>query len=201
MRLFFFFLSLIMFSMVSPAWAQIESYTLNKPHTQIIFFIDHMGFSRSMGKFTDYNGKFVFDRTQPQNSSVEVSIDTHSLEMNDQKWNEHMKGADFFNVEKFPSMAFKSTAIKVKNENTADITGDLTLLGVTKPVTLAAKYNKSGKAAFGEIYMSGFSATADLKRSDFGMSFGLPLVGDDVHIVIEVEGERIEQRGEGAANK
>ncbi len=187
--------------LAQPAAAEIERYTLDKPHTQILFFADHLGFSHSMGKFTDYSGSIVFNREDPAGSSVEVSIPTASLEMNDDAWNQHMKGADFFNVEKFPTMTFKSTAIKVTGDNMADITGDLTLLGVTKPVTLHVKHNSSGKHAFSGKYISGFSATGTIKRSDFGMNYGLPAVGDEVELRIEVEAIREEAEGESTSNK
>ncbi len=182
------------------AQAEIEQYKFDTVHTQIIFFVDHLGFSKSEGEFIDFDGGFTFDRGQPENSSVEVTIQTVSIDMDDEKWDEHMKNEDFFNVEKFPTMTFKSTGIEVTGENTANITGDLTLLGVTKPVVLNVTHNKSGKHPFGEKYAAGFSATASLKRSDFGMTYGLPMVGDDVEIRIEVEAEREETGGEGAVN-
>lgn len=182
--------SLVLFSL--PAHAQVEHYTLDKPHTQIVFTVNHLGFSHSMGKFTDYSGDFTFDRTQPENSKVAVTIKATSLDLSDEKWNEHMKGPDFFNVEKFPEITFKSTGIKKLSDTTADITGDLTMLGVTKPVTLHTTHNKSDKFPFGEKYVSGFSARGTLKRSDFGMTYGLPAVGDDVELTIEVEGVRDE---------
>lgn len=182
-------LAAVLFS--SPAVAQVEKYDFDKAHTQILFFVNHLGFSNSMGKFLDYDGHFTFDRTTPQNSAIDVSIKTASIEMNDEKWNAHMKNEDFFNVEKFPTMDFKSTAIAVTGENTADIVGDLTILGVTKPVTLSVVHNKSDAHPFApDRFVAGFSATAKIKRSDFGMTYGLPAVSDDVEIRIEVEGVR-----------
>ncbi|HBR69527.1 MAG TPA: hypothetical protein DEA55_09155 [Rhodospirillaceae bacterium] len=183
------------------AQAQIEQYTFDKAHTQILFFVDHLGFSKSHGEFLNFDGGFTFDRGEPAKSNVEITIKTASIDMNDQKWNDHMKNADFFNVEKFPNMTFKSTGIEVTGENTANITGDLTILETTKPVVLAVTHNKSGKHAFGEKFMAGFSATTNIKRSDFGMTYGLPMVGDDVEIRIQVEGERVEAGGEGLGNK
>lgn len=175
-----------------PSYAEVENYTFDKAHTQIFFTVNHLGFSNSTGKFLDFDGGFTFDQAEPAKSSVEVTIKTGGINMDDAKWDEHLKGTDFFNVEKFPDMTFKSTAVEVTGENTANITGDLTLLGVTKPVVLAVTHNKSGKHPFGDKYVSGFSATATLKRSDFGMNYGLPMVGDEVKIHIEVEGDRVE---------
>lgn len=177
------------------AHAQVEEYTLEKPHTQIIFSINHLGFSNSQGKFLDYSGTFTFDRGKPENSRVEAAIKTASLFMGDEKWDQHMKSDDFFNVEKFPEMTFRSTAVELLSANTANITGDLTILGVTKPVTLSATFNKAEKHAFSGKYVAGFSASAKIKRSDFGMTYGLPLLGDDVDITIEVEGIRNDPPG------
>jgi polyisoprenoid-binding protein YceI len=173
------------------ARAQVETYGFDKAHTQILFFVNHLGFSNSMGKFLDYDGSFTFDRASPEKSSVQVSIKTDSIEMNDKAWNDHMKNADFFDVEKFPTMDFKSTAINVTGENTADITGDLTILGVTKPVVLKVTHNKSAAHPMApDRFVAGFSATAKIKRSEFGMNYGVPNVADDVEIRIEVEGMR-----------
>lgn len=179
----------------APARAQVEEYTLEKPHTQIVFAVSHLGFSNSHGKFLDYSGTFTFDRGKPENSRVEATVKTASLFMGDEKWDAHMKSADFFNVEKFPEMTFRSTSIEVLSGNTANITGDLTILGVTKPVTLAATFNKAEKHSFSGKHVSGFSASTKIKRSDFGMTYGLPLVGDDVDITIEVEGIRNDPPG------
>tara|TARA_X000001036_G_scaffold279615_1_gene259722 strand:- start:159 stop:755 length:597 start_codon:yes stop_codon:yes gene_type:complete len=175
------------------AQAAVENYIIEKPHTQILFFANHLGFSHSLGKFTDHEGTLKFDTENPAQSSVEITIPTSSLTLNDEKWDAHLKNADFFNVEEHPNMTFKSTAIEVTGEKTAKITGDLTLLGVTKPVTLDTTFNHAGKHAFSGKYVAGFSATANIKRSEFGMKYGLPLIGDDVEIRLEVEAIRQEE--------
>lgn len=185
----------------SAAHAAVDHYVLEKPHTQIVFLADHLGFSHSVGKFTDYTGQFTFDTADPEKSSVDVTINTSSIELNDPKWNEHLKGADFFNVEKFPTMTFKSTKIEKTGDNTANITGDLTLLGVTKSVTLAVKHNNSARHPFSGKYVSGFSATGKIKRSEFGMGYGLPAMGDEVDLIIEVEGLREDAEGQKPANE
>lgn len=196
-----FFVALL-FSMmfIQSAQAQIETYEFDKAHTQILFFVNHLGFSNSQGEFHDYDGSFTFDRGQPENSKIDVTIKTGSIDMDDEKWDDHMKNEDFFHVEKYPDMTFSSTGIEITGENTANITGDLTLLGVTKPVTLSVTHNKSGKHPFGGKYVAGFSAFATLKRSEFGMTYGLPMVGDDVEIRIEVEGIRHDDAGTDQGN-
>jgi len=170
------------------AAAMPEYYIFDKTHTQILFFVSHLGFSMSQGEFLDFDGHFIFDRAHPEKSSIDVSIKTESIDMDNEKWNKHMKNEDFFDVEKFPTMTFKSTGFDITGENTANITGDLTILDVTKPVTLTTTYNKSGVHPFNKEIVAGFSATASIKRSEWGMTYGLPGVGDDVEIRIEVEG-------------
>ncbi len=176
-----------------------EHYTFDKAHTQVLFFVNHLGFSMSQGEFHDYDGYYTFDRAHPEKSTIDVTINTGSIDMDDEKWDDHLKNKDFFNVEKFPTMTFKSTAIEVTGENTADITGDLTILGVTKPAVLKTTYNKSAVHPFSKKYVSGFSATATVKRSEYGMTYGLPGVGDDVEVRIEVEGYRTETEDDKAA--
>ncbi len=189
-------LAAVVFLSAVPAFAQVETYDFDKAHTQIVFQADHLGFSKSHGMFTDFDGAFTIDRGKPENSSVEIVIKTDSIDMNMEKWDEHMKNEDFFNVAKFPEMTFKSTKIEITGENTANMTGDLTLLGVTKPVTLAVTHNKSGPFPFGDKYVAGFSATGTLNRADWGMTYGTPAMGTDVILRIEVEGVRRDAEGQ-----
>lgn len=182
-------LALFMMS-VSPAKAHVERYEFDTVHSQIIFFVSHLGFSISEGEFLDWDGFIEFNHDEPAQSKVEVDIKTASIDMDDKKWDDHMKNEDFFNVEKYPSMTFKSTNIEVTGEKTAKITGDLTILETTKPVTLDVTFNNAGQHPFGNKYVAGWSATTSIKRSEFGMNYGLPNVGDDVEIRIEVEAVR-----------
>lgn len=182
--------ALIVLGFSSTAQAEAEKYTFDKAHTQILFFVNHLGFSYSQGEFHDYDGHFTFNRAEPAQSEIDVAIKTASIDMDNEKWDAHMKNADFFDVENHPAMTFKSTGIEVTGENTAKITGDFTLLGVTKPVVLDVTHNKSAKHPFSDKFVAGFSASTMIKRSEFGMNYGLPGVGDDVEVRIEVEGFR-----------
>lgn len=168
--------------------ASAPRYTFDKAHTQIFFTVNHAGFSNSSGKFLEFDGGFNLDKQKPENSSVDVVIKTASINMDDTPWDDHLKGKDFFNVEKFPEMTFKSTKVELTGEKTANVTGDLTILGVTKPITLAVILNKAEVHPYIGKEAAGFSITGSLKRSDFGMTYGLPAVGDDVQLRIEVEG-------------
>lgn len=186
----FGFFALLAWAVVttSAAWAAPERYAFDTEHTQIFFSVNHLGYSHSTGKFPDFDGHFILDPKQPENSNVEVTINTNNIEIGSQAWVDHLRNADFFNVEKFPTMTFKSTKVDVTGEKTAKVTGDLTLLGVTKPVTLDVTMNKRDVHPYSGKMAAGFSVRGKLKRSDFGMNYGVPAVGDEVEIRIEVEG-------------
>lgn len=174
----------------SPARAEMQTYQFDKTHTQVLFFVEHMGFSHSNGKFLKFDGNFKFDPQNPATGSTEVTIYTDSLNMDDATWEEHLKAADMFNVAAFPTMTFKSTKVEpgATAPDNARLSGDLTILGVTKPVDLFVKMNKCGEHPFTKKQTCGFDATARIKRSDFGMTKGIPMVGDEVEIRITVEG-------------
>ena len=173
--------------------AQSSEFLLDPVHTQILFYCDHLGFSKSQGEFLRFQGNFSFDPNHPQNSSAMVNIDTASIEMDNEKWNEHMRNKDFFDVENYPTITFKSSSIELLGQDRAKVHGDLTILGKTHPVTLNVKYNKSGVHPFSGKYIAGFSATTTVKRSQYGMTYGLPALGDDIEIRLEIEGERIKE--------
>lgn len=177
--------------LATPAQAEVKRFTLETPHTQVLFSVNHLGFSHSYGQFREYAGTIDYDTDAPANSKVDVTIKTASIDMGTDKWDEHLKSPDFLNVEQFPDMTFKSTKIDVTGQDTANITGDLTILGVTKPVVLATKLNKLGPHPMSGKDHAGFSATTTIKRSDFGMGYGIPNVGDEVSIIIEVEADPI----------
>lgn len=176
--------------------AHAEQYSLDKPHTQVMFSINHLGFTDSYGRFLDYDGGFNFDRVHPEKSTVDVTVKTGSLDMGDKKWDEHLESKDFFNAAQFPEMTFKSTGVTVTGAKTADVTGNLTILGVSKPEVLHVTYNNSGvNPVDNKKFVAGFSADAMIKRSDFGMKAYLPMVGDDVKIHLEVQGNQVGYQG------
>ena len=167
-----------------------DTYTFDKAHTNVLFFVGHHGFTRVLGKFHDYDGSFTFDPNNVEKSAVDVAIKTASINMFHDKLNEHLRNPDFFHVEKFPTMTFKSTKIEKTGDNTGRMTGDLTLLGVTRPVTLDVTFNRAAEHAVYKVWSVGFSAKGKLTRSDFGMKFAVPRIGDEVEIVIEVEANK-----------
>jgi polyisoprenoid-binding protein YceI len=182
--------------LAGPASAAPQKYTFDSLHTQIVFKVSHLGFSKSQGRFTKFDGGFTFDQEKPTASSLDVTIDANSINMLSTEWDDHLKGDNFFNVKKFPTITFKSKKITTTGENTGNIAGDLTILGVTKPVDLDVEFNKLGQHPMTKAHVAGFSATAYIKRSDFGMNYGVEMgLGDDVAIEIQVEGIREEVKG------
>lgn len=168
--------------------AKAEKFVLDPTHTNITWSANHAGFSNPNGKFSKSSGVMFLDEANPENSSVEVEIDMSGIITGFEDFDKHLKTADFFNSEKFKTAKFISTKVEVLTKDTAKIHGDLTLLGVTKPVILEAKLNKIGRHPFTKKKTAGFSATTTIKRSDFGIKYGLPMVSDEVKLSVEVEG-------------
>ncbi|HEU4839313.1 MAG TPA: YceI family protein [Micavibrio sp.] len=194
----FLLLTVLCLLVSSPARAEIEAYAVDLPHTQVLFSVGHLGFSHSHGRFRDIKGGFEFNRSEPEKSKINVTIQTASVDMADKSWNDAVMGEDYFDVNKYPAMTFVSRNITLTGEKTAQITGDLTLLGATKPVILDVTFNKADKHPFSGKYVAGFSAHASINRSDFGMTSGVPWVSDRVDIIVEVEGIR---KGKGTENE
>jgi len=162
-------------------------YEAEKSHTALFFEISHFGLSAYIGSFNKLDAKLTFDNADPTKSTLEAIIDPASVDTRVTKLNEHLKDADFFDVAQFPEATFKSTKIETTGERTGKITGDLTLHGVTKPVTLDVTFNGGAPNPFSQQFTLGFSGTATIKRSDFGMSAFLPKIGDVVALRIEAE--------------
>ena len=163
-----------------------ESYTIDPPHTFSHFSISHLGFSTLQGRFDKSSGKITLDRAAKK-GTVDISIEVGSISTAWAKRDEHLRGPDFFNAAEYPNITFKSSAIKFKDDSPASIEGNLTILGVTKPITLAITAFKCGSNPMNKKELCGADASAQIKRSDFGIKYGLPGIGDDVKLVFEVE--------------
>lgn len=163
------------------------TYTVNKDHTDVVFEIDHVGFSMKHGWFRDIAGTLTLDEARPEASKVDITIKAASIDTNHEQRDKDLTGAQFLDVAKFPEMRFVSTKVTKTGANTADIEGSLTLHGVTKPLILHAKLNKLGPNPFDQTPTAGFTATGSLKRSDFGISTFVGPIGDEVAITIDAE--------------
>ena len=168
------------------AAASAETYTLDPSHTQIIWNINHFGFSNPSGKFASIEGSLTLDEAKPENSKVNATITIANLYTGLEKLNEHLLGDSFFDAKKFPTATFASTKVELTGKDTAKVTGNLTLRGVTKPITLDVKLNKVGINMM-KKKTAGFSASLTLKRSDFGMSAYAPDLSDEVKLTVETE--------------
>ena len=167
-------------------------FAVDKTHAKIIFSTTHFGFSTYYGLFTDFDAKLAFDPKSPAHSSLDVTVNMDGIDTTNPKLDKHLKSADFFDVAKFPAAGFKATKIEVTGPTTGKIVGELTLHGVTKPVTLDASFNGGGVNPLSKAYVLGFNATAVVKRSEFGITTYVPAVGDDVNLTISAEFDRVQ---------
>lgn len=162
-------------------------YTLDSAHGYITFTYNHLGFSNPRVGFNSFDTTLALDSSNPENSVVEVTIDASSIDSRVAEFNEHLNGSDFFNTAEHPSITFKSTKVEATGENTFDVTGDLTILGTTRPVTLATTINGAGNHPMRKVPTVGVSASTKLMRSEWGLGAYVPAVSDEVELSIEVE--------------
>lgn len=176
------------------AMAETHRYTIDPTHTTVGFWVKHIGFAKTWGQFTEVAGTYNFDETSNTLTDLKVVVPTASVFTNDDARDGHVKNDDFLDVADHPEMTFVATSAEVTGDNAGKVTGDLTLLGVTQPVTLDVTLNKSDVYPFGhKKHTMGVSARGVVKRSDFGMTYALGgIVGDEVEIVIEMEAIREE---------
>ena len=171
----------------APAVAAPEKYMLDSSHSQILFSYNHLGYSTTWGMFSGFAGEIMFDQEDPANSSVTVSMPVMSMLTGWEERFAHFMSPDFFGATEDEMVTFTSTAIEVTGENTALITGDLTLNGVTKSVVLDAKLNQVGDHPMANQPWAGFDATTTLLRSDFNVGAFAPFVSDEVQVQISIE--------------
>tara|TARA_B100001769_G_scaffold170357_1_gene134192 strand:+ start:125 stop:715 length:591 start_codon:yes stop_codon:yes gene_type:complete len=184
------------FYLISPAaFADDEIYILDETHLSIGFLVDHAGYARTLGMFTRASGSFKYDDDNSLVSDIEIIIDTASVFTNHDKRDSHLKSPDFLNVDQYPEMTFKADINDLKL-NPGKIAGNLTLLGITKPLILNATINKIDiypfRVGLSKPKVMGVSATATFKRSDFGMNYAVKkkLVGDEIDLIIEFEARK-----------
>tara|TARA_B100001179_G_scaffold195790_1_gene154172 strand:- start:104 stop:691 length:588 start_codon:yes stop_codon:yes gene_type:complete len=168
------------------AFAAPETYVFDASHTAVEFQIDHFGFSSPTGKWMSVDGTLTLDEEDPAASSVSLTIDVAEVVTGVPDLDAHLKKEDFFYVDEYPTATFESESVELTGEDTAEVTGMLTLRGVTKPVTLDVKLNKIGENMMGKK-TAGFSATTTLLRSDFNMDTYAPGLSDEVTLMIETE--------------
>jgi polyisoprenoid-binding protein YceI len=187
-----YLLPLGLLGLAAPAMAAPEAYVFDASHSQIVFSYNHLNFSTGYGMFSGFDGKIAYDAEDPSASSVEVSFPVRSMLTGWEARFNHFKSPDFFDAADDEMVTFSSTAIEVTGDNTAKITGDLTLNGVTKPVVLDAVLNQAGEHPMEGKPWLGFSATTTLVRSEYGLGAYARFIGDEVAVQISGEAAKTE---------
>jgi polyisoprenoid-binding protein YceI len=162
------------------AVAEPVAYEFDKSHANLSFSYNHLGYSTTEGRFGEWDGTLVIDKETPANSSIEFTIDIASLDTFFADRDKHFLSADFFDVEKFPQATFKSTKVEKTGESELEVTGDLTIKGITKPATLTVNVTALGEHPMAKKEAAGFAVSTVVKRSDYGMDMYVPYVGDEV---------------------
>ncbi|MFO6462913.1 YceI family protein [Jannaschia sp. KMU-145] len=174
----------------APAFAEPEAYALDASHSQIVFNYNHLGFSTTWGMFSGFEGEIMFDAENPANSSVNVSMPASMMFTGWEQRDQHLQSPDFLDVAANDTVSFSSTGIEVTGDDTALITGDLTVGGVTQEVVLDAKLNQQADHPMENKPWLGFDATTTLLRSEFDAGQFAPFVSDEVNVIISIEAQK-----------
>jgi polyisoprenoid-binding protein YceI len=166
-----------------------ETYKLDPEHTSIVFRIKHLGVAYVYGRFNGPTGSFVFDESSPSKSAIEMQAETKNVDTAVEKRDYDLRSPDFFNAGEYPFVSFKSKSVKKLKEAVYEVSGDLTLLRKTRPITVEVLATGTGKDPWGNFRM-GFETSFSIKRSDFGMDFMLSGYSDEVNLTVSVEGIR-----------
>ena len=169
-----------------------SQWQLDDSHTRVGFSVNHLGFSTTMGHFNDVKGVVNYDVKAPSKTNMSFTIATDSIDTNWDARDEHLKKAEFFNVAKYPTMTFKSTSVKFINPQQAKVTGDFTMLGQTKPLTLDVTLNKIANSPLTKEPVIGFRATGNIDRAAYGMTAFAD--GITTNVPIQIDGEFIEKK-------
>lgn len=175
-----------------PAQIQAGTYAVDPGHTQVGWKVSHMGFSNYYGSFSDVSGSLTLDPKNPAQSKLAIKIPVSSVATTSDKLTGELKSEQWLDASKFPDMTFVSTKVTPDGKDKATVAGNLTLHGVTKPVTLDVTLVGAGANPLNKKYTVGFEATGTLKRSEFGVKTYVPLIGDDLHLTIAGAFERQE---------
>jgi polyisoprenoid-binding protein YceI len=181
--------------LVTAGTARADIYDLDPEHTEVRFSWDHLGLSRQSGRFTAVKGVVNFNPDSPANSTVEVTIPLRSIQTGVSKLDEHLLNSrEFFNPDAHPDITFRSVSVTPTGQRTAEVTGELSVNGMARPVVLDVIWNFSGEhplsainPTYAGVYASGFSAKTQIRRSDFGLTRTIPFVSDEIRITIETE--------------
>ncbi len=169
------------------------TYVLDPAHGKITWSVSHLGFSTYTGQFSGVTATMELDPVAPETSTVEAVIDIGSVGTLNAALDAHLKTPDFFDVADYPEASFTATTVELTDADSAIVTGNLTLRGVTRPVSFTADFNKAGINPLDNKFSLGFDGHATIQRSDFGVSYGLPMISDNVDLHLEAEFKLVEQ--------
>ncbi|HSI05740.1 MAG: YceI family protein [Myxococcota bacterium] len=166
-----------------------DTYAIDQVHSALIFKAHHLGAAWVYGMFTELSGSIAYDAANPAASSIELTAKTDSLTTHNSQRDTHLKSPDFFNAKQFPKITFKSKSVTKVDDKTLSVTGDLTLHGVTKAVTAKVTHTGTGKDPTG-AQIIGFETSFPVKRSDYGITYWIPQIDDEVQLIISLEGNK-----------
>jgi polyisoprenoid-binding protein YceI len=187
-------LAVLAFTLVLPLGGLLHAqtagvYKIDPDHSAILVKVQHMGAGYVWGRFNSLSGNVTLAADDPARSSISIEINADSIDTRQEKRDQHLRSPDFFNVKEFPTITYKSTSVSKMDDKTYQVTGDITLHGVTRPLITQVKFTGSGKGMQGEE-RAGAETSFTLKRSEFGITFMPGAVGDDVLVVMNLEGIR-----------
>jgi polyisoprenoid-binding protein YceI len=174
----------------APAAVQAGAYAVEPGHTQVGFTVNHMGFTEYSGVFSKASGDLTLDPKTLAATKLDITVPIESVATTSTKLNEELRGDQWLDAAKYPTMSFRSTKITRTGADTADVAGQLTLHGVTQPVVLKARFIGAGPNPLSKAYTVGFQVTGEIKRSEFGVKTYVPLIGDEVHLNIAAAFEK-----------
>ena len=172
------------FANPDPSAVKPGAYTIEPSHTRVLFSVSHMGFTTWYGEFPGASGQLVLDPAHPDASHLDVTVPVAAVSTTNAKLDGELRSRDWFDADRFPTASFHSTHITLAGPSDAEVAGDLTLHGVTRPVVLHAHFNGAGVNPVAHDYTAGFEVSGVIKRSEFGVTKYVPLVGDDTRLII-----------------
>lgn len=182
-------LVLALMALLAASASAAETYKLDPAHTSVVYRVKYQGVTFVYGRFNGPTGSFVFDESSPSNSSISMQVDANNIDTAVEKRDKHLKSPDFFDAAEHPLVTFESTSVKKLDSDTYQVSGNLTMLGKSRQITVKAQHTGSGKDPWGN-FRRGFESSFTIKRSDFGMDFMLSGISDEVGITVSVSGIR-----------
>jgi polyisoprenoid-binding protein YceI len=185
----FFYCSVVACALTAVFSARAEEvvYAIDPVHSVVLLKVNHLGLADAYGRFNEMSGEVRYNEAEPEKSSINFEVKAESIDTANEDRDKHLRGPDFFNAAEFPTLTFKSTKVEKKNDNEFEVTGDFTVRGTTKPVTFEFKLGGTGKGMQGEDRFGG-GAEFTVKRSEFGIDYLPQALGDDVEVVVSLEG-------------